>query len=56
MIVAPANSRRLRGLPLHRAVRLHRAAFAAAVARRGQIMPKLVERELDGYVGCGVLA
>ena len=40
--------------PLHRAVRHHRAAFAAVVARRGQMMPKLVERELDGYVGCGV--
>ena len=34
----------------------HRAAFAAAVATRGQMMPRLVERELDGYVGCGVLA
>jgi hypothetical protein len=43
-------------VPLHRAVRHHRAAFAAVVARRGQMMPKLVERELDGDVGCGVLA
>jgi hypothetical protein len=42
--------------PLHRAVRHHRAAFTAAVARRGQTVPKLVERELDGFVGCGVLA
>ena len=48
--------RDVENVPLHRAVRHHRAAFAAAVARRGQMMPKLVERELDGYVGCGVLA
>ena len=48
--------RNVENAPLHRAVRHHRAAFAAAVARRGQMMPKLVERELDGYVGCGVLA
>ena len=32
------------------------ATRASRVARRGQMMPKLVERELDGYVGCGVLA
>ena len=31
-------------------------SMPAVVARRGQMMPKLVERELDGYVGCGVLA
>ncbi len=42
--------------PLHRAVRLHRAGFAAAVRRRGHIVPRVVERELDGVVGCGVLA
>jgi hypothetical protein len=48
--------RDVENVPLHRAVRHHRAAFAAAVARRGQMMPKLVDRELDGYVGCGVLA
>jgi len=41
---------------LHRAVRHHRAAFAVAVARRGHRMPTLVERELDGFVDCGVLA
>jgi hypothetical protein len=42
--------------PLHRAVRHHRAAFATAVARRGHQVPRLVERELDGFVDCGVLA
>jgi hypothetical protein len=41
---------------LHRAVRLHRAAFVAAARRRGLRVPRLVERELDGVVGCGVLA
>jgi len=41
--------------PLHRAVRLHRSAFAAAARRRGHVVPRVVERELDGLVGCGVL-
>ena len=48
--------RDVESVPLHRAVRHHRAACAAAVAGRVQMMPKLVKRELDGYVGCGVLA
>jgi hypothetical protein len=48
--------RDVENVPWHRAVRHHRAAFAGVVARRSQMMPKLVERELDGYVGCGVLA
>ena len=37
--------------PLHRAVRLHRSAFAAAARRRGHVVPRVVERELDGVVG-----
>ncbi len=47
---------RCRAQRLQRAVRHHRAAFATAVARRGRQLPRLVERELDGYVDCGVLA
>jgi Putative transposase/Transposase zinc-binding domain len=42
--------------PLHRAIRHHRASFTHAVRRRGQVVPRLVERELDGFLGCGVLA
>jgi hypothetical protein len=42
--------------PLHRAVRLHRSAFVAAARHRGYVVPRVVERELDGVVGCGVLA
>jgi hypothetical protein len=42
--------------PLHRAHRLHRSAFVAAARRRGHVVPRVVERELDGLVGCGVLA
>jgi hypothetical protein len=41
---------------LHRAIRLHRSAFVAAARRRGHVLPRVVERELDGLVGCGVLA
>jgi hypothetical protein len=32
------------------------SARSARRARSGWPAPKLVERELDGYVGCGVLA
>jgi hypothetical protein len=46
--------------PLHRAIRYHRAAFDSVARRRGQFVPRPVERdverELDGFLGCGVLA
>ena len=36
--------REVEGSPLHRAVRLHRAAFVAAALRRGLRVPRLVKR------------
>ena len=48
--------RNVESSPLHRAIRLHRSAFVAAARRRGHVVPRVVERELDGLVGCGVLA
>lgn len=42
--------------PLHRAVRRHRATFIDELSRGGRQLPAVVARELDGFLGCGVLA
>jgi hypothetical protein len=41
---------------LHAVVRDHLVALRAAVARDGHQRPAFVERELRGFLGCGVLA
>ena len=50
------QARDAEGSPLHQAVRLHRAAFVEDARRAGHSVPRVVERELDGFLSCGVLA
>ena len=42
--------------PLHRAVRRHRVGLVEDLRRSGRQLPAVVERELDGFLTCGVLA
>ena len=42
--------------PLHQAVRLYRAAFIEEVRSTGHYLPRVVERDFDGFLSCGVLA
>ena len=50
------QARDAEGSPLHQAVRLFRAAFVEDVHRAGHNLPRVVEREFDDFLSCGVLA
>ena len=48
--------RDVEGSALHLAVRRHRAGFVEELRRSGRCIPRVVEREFDGFLACGVLA